>query len=405
MTTPQIALSPRHIRILLALILGLFPLVGMTVDLIAPSLPAISSGLQMTKPMTKNMISLYLYGYGMGSFIFGFLSDAWGRRKILLGGLGAFIVISLLPVCFAYPSVMLSTRFLQGFSLACFSVNARPIASDILPPKQARSFFVFVATMWGIGPIIGPWIGGYLQVYFGWKAGFVFFASYAAISLTLLLIFLPETHLHRHPFRLQKISQDFRMMIQHKKFIGAILAMSFSYSLLIVFNIMGPFLFQIGFGYSPIAFGHVALWMGISFLLGTFLCRALIQYEQEKLIYHLGLPLSLGLALLGIILAYVIDGSAHIALIISLSLFLCCGFFNPAITGLGMTLFPQQVGSSSAIMYFINLMITSTVAWSVSFISSTQVLYLMYVYFALMLSCVLAYFCLISPARWSKRSD
>ncbi len=196
--------------------------------------------------------------------------------------------------------------------------------------------------MWGIG----PWIGGYLQVYFDWKAGF----------------FLPETHLYRHPFRLKKIGQDFRMMIQHKKFVGAILAMSF--------------------------------------LLGTFICRKLLQHEQEKLIYLLGLSLSLGLSILGILCAYFMGESVYIALIINLSLFLCCGLFNPAVTGFGMTLlFPEQVGSSSAIMYFVNLMITSTVAWSLSFINSTHILPLMYVDFSLMLSCALAYFFMIGPGR------
>jgi DHA1 family bicyclomycin/chloramphenicol resistance-like MFS transporter len=391
MTQTHIILSPRHIRILLILILGLFPLVGMTVDLISPSLPAISSSLHMSRPLTKNMIALYLYGYAIGCFIFGFLSDAWGRQKILLGGLLTFTIVSLLPVFFPDPVTMLATRFLQGLSIACFSVNARPIASDILPPKQALSFFVLVTTMWGIGPIIGPWIGGYLQVYFGWKAGFVFFAAYAAISLALLLIFLPETHLQRHPFRLKKIIQDFTMMVQHKGFIGATLVMAFSYSLLIAFNIMGPFLFQLGLGYSPIQFGHVALWMGACFLMGTFICRSLVKREQAHLIYQMGLPLALVCSLLSIILAYFIGQSAYIAFSISLILFTCCGLFNPAATGFGMSLFPKNAGSSSAIMYFVNLMITSTVAWSLSFVSAVEMLHMMWVYLALMSSCAVAH--------------
>jgi DHA1 family bicyclomycin/chloramphenicol resistance-like MFS transporter len=391
MDTPQIQLSPCHTTILLVLILTLFPLVGMTVDLISPSLPAISAGMHMTRPMTKNMITLYLLGYGIGCFIFGFLSDAWGRRKILLGGLLTFIVVSLLPVFLPDPSVMLIVRFLQGGAIACFSVNARPIAADILPPKKALTFFVFVTTMWGIGPIIGPWIGGYLQVFFGWQAGFIFFAVYAAISLILFLIYLPETHLHRQPLRFKTVLHDFIMMIRHKNLMGAILIMAFSYSILICFNIMGPFLFQLGFGYSPITFGHVALSMGVCFLLGTFICRLLIKHGRTAFIYKIGLPLACVTAIVGLCLAYYLGQNVWVVLSASLILFLFCGMINPAVTGFGMTLFPDKLGSCSAIMYFVNLMVTSAIALSISLFNATHMMHIFYVYCAMMLSCILAY--------------
>ena len=390
--SPQMMLSSRHTTLLLVLILGLFPLVGMTVDLISPSLPAMSESLHMSHALTKNMISIYLIGYGIGSFIFGFLSDAWGRKKILLSGLSAFVIVSLFPVIWPHPFVMLAVRFFEGVSMSCFSVNARPIASDILPPKKALSFFVFVATMWGIGPIIGPWIGGYLQVYFGWQACFIFFAIYAFIVLILLGFSLPETHLNRHPFSLKKVQSDFILMITHRQFIGSIMVMAFSYTLLIAFNTLGPFLFQIGFGYSPIAFGHVALYMGTCFLIGTFICRFFVKKEWSCLIYKFILPLAFLISLMGLVAAYFMNHSIPLALILSLSLFVCCGVFNPAATGFGMTIFPDRAGSSSAIMYFVNLLITSTIAFSLSFINVANLLPVALVYFILMSTCTLGYF-------------
>ena len=392
MSQPQIVLSSRHTTLLLILILSLFPLVGMAVDLISPSLPAMSESLHMSHALTKNMISIYLIGYGIGSFIFGFLSDAWGRKKILLGGLFAFVVVSLLPVIWPHPLVMLGVRFFEGVSISCFSVNARPIASDILPPQKALSFFVFVATMWGIGPIIGPWIGGYLQVYFGWKACFIFFAAYTFISLVLLTLTLPETHINRHPFSLKRVQNDFVLMMTHRQFIGSILVMSFSYTLLIAFNTMGPFLFQIGFGYSPIAFGHVALYMGTCFLIGTFICRYFVKKELNCLIYKVVLPLALLISIVALVASYFMSQNLSLALIMSLSLFVCCGIFNPAATGFGMTIFPDRAGSSSAIMYFTNLLMTSTIAFLLSFINAINTLPLATVYFVLMATCTGGYF-------------
>ena len=254
--------SEKTILLIIIAIASFFPLVGMGVDLIAPSLPAISTGLHVSHTVAKNLISLYLLGYAVGCFLFGAIADGFGRKKILTSGLLAFSAASLLPVFFPHPFILLLTRFLQGVLIGSFAIVARTVLADILLPERLVRTAIILGTMWGIGPIIGPLIGGYLQFYYGWQACFIFFAALGFLALITIVCVIPETLPEVKPLNLQVMKNNFLTIFRHRMFMGIILLMGCAYSLLIVFNTLGPFLIQASLGYSPIYFGHVALWMG-----------------------------------------------------------------------------------------------------------------------------------------------
>jgi MFS family permease len=110
-------ISTERTSLMVWVILSLYPLVGMGVDLIAPSLPAISHSLQASSAFSKNLITLYLLGYALGSFLMGFLSDTLGRRRLVIGGFLIFSLASLLPVFFPTEATLLLARGLQGFTI------------------------------------------------------------------------------------------------------------------------------------------------------------------------------------------------------------------------------------------------------------------------------------------------
>lgn len=69
------------------------PIIGMAVDLVSPSLPAISINLRISSTIAKDVISIYFLGYALGNFITGFLADAFGRKKLLRISLFTFFII------------------------------------------------------------------------------------------------------------------------------------------------------------------------------------------------------------------------------------------------------------------------------------------------------------------------
>src|SRR5205085_6876169 len=124
----------------------------------------------------------------------------------------------------------------QGFAIAAFAVSGRAVLSDILPKDKLIRIATLIATMWGIGPIIVPVIGGYLQFYFNWQACFYFFSFMGLLGTLAMIFIIPETHFHRQPLQYQLLKNNFVTIMTHRTFLGLVILMGIMYSLLIVFN-------------------------------------------------------------------------------------------------------------------------------------------------------------------------
>lgn len=367
------------------------PIMGMAIDLVAPSLPAISSSLQVSAQVAKNVISMYLLGYALGNFFAGFLSDAWGRQKILRVNLLAFVVASLLPVIFPRIEILLMARLLQGITLGAVAVVSRAICSDILEPAKLLRLGPLLGAMWGLGPIVGPIIGGYLQYYFNWQAGFIFFAIIASLASIAVWLIIPETHLQRQPLQILTIKNNFREILSHRFFMGLVFIMGLAYALIIGFNTLGPFLIQRQLHYSPVFFGHIAFGLGWCFLIATFICRHLLKTYTAEVIYFWIISLFTTVSILGLILSYFFSSSIILITLVSALMFFAAGFIFPLSMGKGLSLFRHIAGSASATMYLINILITSLVAFLISFIQIRSAVSLMWIYVGLLSVCSLLY--------------
>ena len=171
-----------------------------------------------------------------------------------------------------------------------------------------------------------------------------------------------------------------------------ILIRRLTYSLLIVFNTLGPFLIQSKLGHTPIYFGHLALLMGVTFLLGTFICRYFIKKLQPEKIFAFAVPFFLLLAVMNVLLAYLAPKNILMILIPSLLMFLGCGIIYPTGMTKGLSLFRNLAGSSSAMMNLINILLTTFTAFFMGYLDVESAISLTWVYFVLMLLCGVVYF-------------
>jgi MFS transporter, DHA1 family, multidrug resistance protein len=398
MSTVIKPISQKRERLILFIVLCIYPLMGMGIDLIAPSLPAITQDLNISSIISKNLFSIYLLGYVFGNFFTGFLSDALGRRKFIIFGFLLFSASSFLPQLMYSSTALLIIRFLQGLSLGVVGIGASAIISDVLSDKKKLiQFSVIRATMWGIGPIIGPIIGGYLQHYFNWQACFNFFAVYGLCCLIAITIVIPETHRNRQMINLSVIKDNFKVVVNHRLFMGLVFLMGTQYSLLIVFNTLGPFLIQDHLGYTPIFFGQMALCLGVVFLLGTMTCRHLTKKFQAEQIIIYTIPLILLTATLGVIASFVIEVNIVFIMANSFFMFFGCGIIYPACMGKALALFRHLAGSSAAVMNLVNIFVTSIAAFLASLVNTSNLSCLAVSYFILMALCGICFMVKVYP--------
>ena len=123
----------------------------------------------------------------------------------------------------------------------------------------------YTAMIWGAGPLIAPFISGYIHHFLGWQANFYTFAIYGMLLFSLVLFFLKETHQDRLSFDAKSIMARYRHILTNKLFIGYVVCNGLGYCVLVIFSVFGPFLIQTHLHYSAIAFGYTALFVGSHF--------------------------------------------------------------------------------------------------------------------------------------------
>ncbi|TNF66745.1 MAG: MFS transporter [Gammaproteobacteria bacterium] len=374
------------------IILLLFmPVVGMAVDLVAPSLPAISQSLNLSDALVKGVISLYLLGYALGNFFIGFLTDAIGRQKLLRISMFAFAIFSLLPVLWPDVTVLLISRLAQGLAVGAVAVLIRAIFSDSLEPERLVKLGPVMGAMWGLGPVIGPVIGGYLQFYFNWQAGFVFFLLVAIMFFIAIFMTVPETIAKKQTLSLKQMKSSLKEVLGHDLFMALVISMGITYAMIITFQTLGPFLIQNVFGHSAAYFGKIALIMGAVFLPSTFLCRYLLKHFQVKILFLSTVHIIAIVLVTLLLINLFFPNSYAILLIASVLVFFVCGFIFPLSMGKGMSLFRHISGAAAAVMYLVNVLITSLVSFVESFINADVVIEVVVIYSALMLLLVITY--------------
>ncbi len=391
----NINISPRQTKLIVWTLLSIMPIIGMIVDLIAPSLPAISNDLHVTEGVAKNIITCFVVGFAIGNFFTGFLADALGRQKLIRIALFGFILVSILPIIYPKISIVLVARLLQGITSGAAAVLLRSIFSDILPKEKLVPLGTVIGMMWGLGPVFGPVIGGYLQYYFGWKSCFYFFAGISSLSFMATYFIVPETHFNRHPLKFSIIKKNIFEVISNPVFIGLPLIMGISYSLIIAFHSSAPFLIQVILHHSPVYFGRLALFMGISFLIATMLAKFLLtKYSINQILKSL-LVVIIILQLIAVIISIFTNNSLVLMIMSSLIMFFASGIIYPLSMGKGLSMFSHIAGTATAIMYLLNGAVTGISSYIMSFVVVKNVTAFMEIYLILLFICSFIFLSLI----------
>ena len=267
---------------LFAVIIG--PISGLGIDIFVPSLPAITQHFLASSSQVQLSVGLYILGYSVFQTVWGTLSDSFGRRPmILIGLIGVMLCCLLIPFSINI-EMLLVLRFLQGVFVEPIGLLARTLLSDTYQGEELKKYSTYMTITWSIGPIIAPFIGGYLQHYFGWQASFFFLAAYSLILLLFALKWLPETHYNRSPLSFTHVAAAYKQVFTHRLFLSSIAILSLIYGTMAIFNVAGPFLIQTTLKYSAIVFGRAALLLGVAWFLGSFFNRWLnIRYSTQQI--------------------------------------------------------------------------------------------------------------------------
>ena len=232
--------TARRLAPLLAALAMLGPF---SIDTFFPAFRVMEAHFAVTPAAMQQTISVYLAVYAVMALFHGPLSDAYGRRRVILFFTGLFAVASL--GCALAPSfgALLFFRAMQGVAAGAGLIVGRAIIRDRFGGADAQKLMSQVTLIFGIAPALAPVIGGWLLAYSGeWRPLFGFLALFSLLVAVWSVWMLPETHgkALRTPLRPKTLARTYSSMLRDAPFCWLSLAASFNFSALFIYIASAP---------------------------------------------------------------------------------------------------------------------------------------------------------------------
>ena len=360
----DIALIPLNSKTYLSLILIFTPLLnflsGITIDIYSPSLPTLMVYFNTSMTLVKNTLSITLLGWALGSMIFGLLIDTLGRKPILTYALIAYVLSSFLATLTHDISGFMMLRFMQGFTISAISIGCRAIIVDYFTGPRYLIAILYTSIGYGLGPLVGPFIGGILQYYVSWKASFITLSALGSLLLLILVIFINESVHQKQQLSLTQIHKKIKPILFHKSFLAGIILLGLMQIQTLIYPTLGPFLVIDILKKDTITFGNSALLVGASYLIGTMINRILLHFLTAKTACYIGyLTLLLGLVLS---LSFSIFSPINLITIMLPLIIICLssGLIFSNIMAINLMQFTHSAGLATS--FIVTLMLLTTTA-------------------------------------------
>lgn len=237
----------------LALLTAVAPL---ATDMYLPALPRVAEELGASASAVQLTLTTFLVGLALGQLVIGPLSDAWGRRRLLLGGTVLCLVAGL--ACAFAPTVgwLAVARFLQGFGGAAGIVLSRAVIVDRTAGHRTVRLFAVMMSINGIAPVVAPLIGSGLLGIGGWRGIFVVLAVLAALMTAGVLLAIPETlpPERRTTGGLAATARDIGSVLRRPRYLGYTLSFALAFSTMFAYISGSSFVLQEHLGLSTTAY-------------------------------------------------------------------------------------------------------------------------------------------------------
>jgi DHA1 family bicyclomycin/chloramphenicol resistance-like MFS transporter len=343
--------ADRATLVLAAMLAGLATLGPFAIDTYMPSFPAMGHALDATPLEIQQTLSAYLLPFSFMMLFHGALTDSFGRRPVILIGLLVFTAASIGCALAQSLPQLLMFRALQGMSSGTGMVAGRAMIRDIYPGHQAQRVMSMVTMIFGLAPAVAPILGGWLEVWFGWRSIFVFLALFAALLCLACHYRLAESlpASKRQPFSVRPLLANYFKLFGSVRFglLSSALALNFSAFFLYIASAPAVIYGLLGMGEKEFAWLFVPGISGV--IMGAFLSgrlagklspRRTVRYGYSimtvaalfNLAYHLTNPPALLWTVLPV-MAYTVGMSLAM----------------PSITLLVLDLFPDNRGLAASL--------------------------------------------------------
>jgi DHA1 family bicyclomycin/chloramphenicol resistance-like MFS transporter len=357
--------ASRGLTVLLAAASSLGPVSSL---MLMPALPAIRADFGDTIAATQSVISVFLIVFAIGIPLAGPLSDRYGRRPLLVGGIFVFLIGSLLGALAPSLEVLVFARALQAIGCAATATVARAVLGDLYPDWRLARALARLTLVMMTGTAISPWLGGLITESMGWHAPLALMVVLAAIIGVAAFIALPETRAPSGRSSFHELSEASRVVLRNRIFLGCVIDAGVIYAVYLGFISIAPHIMSEMFGEPATSFGLYLLLLSAGYFLGNMVVTRLKGHADLDRVARFGIWLQAGSAALA--LAFVLAGFTHPLFWFGpmLPLAFAQGLALPHITATAVRLAPGYAGVTAGLIGFSQQSIAAAAVQGLGFV-------------------------------------
>lgn len=342
-------------------------------DSFLPSFPAIAKSFYVANTSVQLSITFFFLGAVPAQFIFGTLSDTFGRRPLNIIGISVFILGTLLSLFAANIHLFLWGRLIQGFGIGSGFVLAWASARDMFSGKEFAKVISILAAITVLIPVISPVVGGYIQGYLGWRYTFVLLSIMGITLLIAIISVLPETLKieHKQTLHFHSIYKSYNTLLMSRVFLTNGLCAPFATSAIIIYITITPFLYQSILHLTPVLFSWMTALIAVGVATGCIVNSKFLDSVGSTKLIMIGIATMLIGVLLMITFALLNTLNLYVILFPMLIITLSVGFIIPNTTSRAMEPFDKLAGTASALFSGLQMFILSG-ASAIASISHTR---------------------------------
>lgn len=314
-----------------------------------PTMTQMAADFGISPATIQASIAFYLIPYGASQFLYGPLSDRFGRKPLMMTGLLIFVVGSLIGSFADSFSLLLLASFVQGMGTGVGGVMARTVMRDIFSGRDLQKANSYLSMALVFPPMIAPLLGCCLSRAFGWQAAFWFLTVFGIVVWFLVLARFVETNHHAGSASVAAVA-GYRHVLSNGQFNGFMLSLVATFAGIAVFEAAAGVLFGELLGLEP---GLISVLFVIpipGYLVGSWLAGQMARrFTLERIIASSAvvlMPASLAMLAAGL-LNYL---NVWVILIPATVYFLGAGLLYPTATTAALAPFPRHAGVAGAVL-------------------------------------------------------
>jgi DHA1 family bicyclomycin/chloramphenicol resistance-like MFS transporter len=369
--TPSLSRSAGELTVIIALLTTVAPF---SIDTYLPSFPDIGREFAASGVQMQQTLSLYLIGFAIMTLVYGPLSDAFGRRRVILFAMVVYVATSIgCAVADSY-DWLLAMRIGQGVSASGGLIVGRAIVRDAFSGSRAQRAMSNVMLVFALAPAVAPIIGGWLHSYAGWRSVFWFLTVLGVFLWVLVAVRLPETlsREHRNSPHPAHIACSYRRALSTRRFVLLVVVFALNFGGFFLYIAGSPAVIYHFLHLGAHDFWRMFVPLVTCLMLGAFLSGRLAGRLTSAQTASIGAVLMILGAGLNVLSTSLLPLTA-VSVIAPLTVYVTgMALSMPSVTLLVLDVFPHHRGLSAALQGFGQTLFNAVVAGVITPLASVN---------------------------------